>query len=159
GMDGYLPKPVELEALLGALERWLPLPGDGPTAQAEKQGVPSALPSASADAASPIDRALLAELSGGDAAVERDILSDFRGANDADAAILREALDTRNIAALTRASHRVKGASRMVGATPLAEVCERIERAGHANDWEAIAADRAALLRELERLNDYLERI
>ncbi len=154
GMDGYLAKPVELQGLLGALERWLPIPGGGAGGQAAP--APAA---AHAETAAPIDRAALAELSGGDAAIERDILSDFRGANDADAAVLREALDTRNIAELTRASHRVKGASRMVGATPLAEVCERIERAGHANDWAAIAADRGALLRELERLNDYLERL
>ncbi|MFI4986715.1 MAG: ATP-binding protein [Alphaproteobacteria bacterium] len=159
GMDGYLPKPVELEALLGALERWLPLPGDGPTAQAEKQRVRSELPLAAAAAALPIDRALLAELSGGDAAVERDILSDFRGANVADAAMLKAAIDSRDAAQLTRACHRVKGASRMVGALSLAEVCDKLERAGHANDWDAVAAQRAALLHELERLNDYLERL
>ncbi len=39
-----------------------------------------------------------------------------------------------------RAAHRLKGASRMAGAAVLAEVCEEIERAGRANDWEAIAA-------------------
>jgi len=47
----------------------------------------------------------------------------------------------------------------MVGAMALAEVCDRIERAGRAGNWDAIAAERSALEREVERLNAWLQRL
>ena len=56
----------------------------------------------------------------------------------------------------TRASHRIKGACRMVGALSLAEVCERMERAGRANDWNAMAVERGAFESELGRLSAWL---
>jgi signal transduction histidine kinase/FixJ family two-component response regulator len=142
GMDDCLAKPVELGALAKALERWLPLPED-------VRGGEDV----------PIDRAALAEISGGDAAMEHDILLDFRGANEGDGAALKEALDRRDFALTTRASHRIKGASRTIGAISLAEVCERIEHAARASDWATIAANREAFEREFERLSAWLGRL
>jgi signal transduction histidine kinase/ActR/RegA family two-component response regulator/HPt (histidine-containing phosphotransfer) domain-containing protein len=151
GMDSYVAKPVEMRALAEALERWLPLP----EARQPQEALPQPPPAPAAGDA-PIDRSALAEITGGDAAMERDILLDFRGTNDGDAAMLRDALDKRDIALATRASHRIKGASRTVGALSLADVCERIERAGRANDWGTMSASREAFERELERLNAWL---
>lgn len=151
GMDSYVAKPVEMRALVEALERWLPLPG----AKQPQETVPQPPPVATAGDA-PVDRSALAEITGGDAAMERDILIDFRGTNDGDAAVLIEALDKRDIALATRASHRIKGASRTIGALSLADVCERIERAGRANDWGTMSASREAFEHELERLNAWL---
>jgi signal transduction histidine kinase/ActR/RegA family two-component response regulator/HPt (histidine-containing phosphotransfer) domain-containing protein len=151
GMDSYVAKPVEMRALVEALERWLPLPG----AKQPQETVPQPPPVGTAGDA-PVDRSALAEITGGDAAMERDILLDFRGTNDGDAAVLIEALDKRDIALATRASHRIKGASRTIGALSLADVCERIERAGRANDWGTMSASREAFEHELERLNAWL---
>jgi CheY-like chemotaxis protein/HPt (histidine-containing phosphotransfer) domain-containing protein len=151
GMDSYVAKPVEMKALAETLDRWLPLPGAGQLQDASPQ--PARAPGP-ADA--PIDRSALAEITGGDAAMERDILLDFRGTNDGDAAMLKEALDKHDIALATRASHRIKGASRTIGAISLADVCERIERAGRANDWNTVSSHREAFWRELERLNAWL---
>jgi hypothetical protein len=39
----------------------------------------------------------------------------------------------------------------------LAAVCERLERAGCADDWLAVKADMGAFEHELERLNHYCE--
>jgi HPt (histidine-containing phosphotransfer) domain-containing protein len=142
GMDDYLAKPVELGALANALERWLPLPAAVP-----------------GDSEIPIDRSMLAEISGGDAAMERDILIDFREVNSGDAATLKDALDRRDLALVVRASHRIKGASRTIGAARLADVCERVERAGRASNWDAVSADREVLERELGRLNAWLARL
>ena len=100
----------------------------------------------------PIDRAELAEISGGDRSIEQQMLAVFRLANDADVAALRQALANRDVATVMRCSHRVKGAGRMVGARALADICEKIERAGHAGDWDAVAAQGVALDRELDRV-------
>ena len=91
--------------------------------------------------------------------MEREILLEFRVANEADVVMLQNVLANRDIAQVTRASHRVKGACRMVGATRLADVCDRIESAGRTGDWDAIAAEAHALEREFERLNAWLLRL
>ncbi|HKZ08736.1 MAG TPA: transporter substrate-binding domain-containing protein [Methylomirabilota bacterium] len=145
GMDDYLAKPVEMMALAQALHRWLPLPGTLDEAPAESA------------AASPVDVAALTELSGGDRSVERDILREFRAANDADALALEEALGRRHLGDVVRAAHRIKGASRMVGARDLAAVCAAIEQSGRAADLSAVLANEGAFRAELTRLNAYLD--
>ena len=104
------------------------------------------------DKLTPIDRSELAEISGGDRSFEHRMLAIFRQANDADAAALRQALANQDLATVTRCTHRVKGAGRMVGAKALASICEKIEQAGHAGDWDAIAAQGEALDHELDRV-------
>jgi len=110
-----------------------------------------------AQPAAPIDRAILATISGGDAAAELEILTDFRRVNDDDAALLKLAVGRRDISQVTHTSDRIKGASMTVGAHALAAVCERMERAGGIGDWKAIDANLGAFQRELERLNSYCE--
>ncbi len=150
GMDDFVAKPVELEALARAVERWLPIAGaaQGPAIKAA---------TGAGGNGAPLDRASLAQISGGDGAAEREILAEFRAANDADMVALRAALIARDIEQVTKASHRVKGACKMVGALALALVCERMEKAGRQKVWGDIAAEQAALEREFERLNRWLE--
>jgi len=135
GMDDYLAKPAALNDLAKKLDRWLPIPRE----------------------VSPLDHSVLAALTGGDAAVEREILVDFRRANDEDAAMLKRAMERSDIPQVTTAAHRIKGASQMIGANALADVCERVERAGRASDLTSVHASIAAFQHELERLNSYCE--
>jgi len=112
-MDDYLAKPVELHELAKKLDLWLPI---------VRPQVP-------------LDRSVLESLTGGDVAAEREILRDFRRVNEGDAAMLQRAVDGSNIPEVITASHRIKGASKMIGATALAAVCEQIERASRADDF------------------------
>ncbi len=157
GMDDYLAKPVELRDLLSKLDQWLPLP-QAAAARFENSGEdPGCCPVAAADDGGvPLDRSALAAFSGGDPAIERDILIAFRRANDADAALLEQMVAKADAAQVARASHRIKGAGRMVGAMALAAVCERLESASRNNDWQTIAAGMEAFRRELLRLDVYL---
>jgi CheY-like chemotaxis protein/HPt (histidine-containing phosphotransfer) domain-containing protein len=158
GMDDFLAKPVELRALLNVLDRWLPLPGTSRSPAEAQPAVPRAIATANG-AVLPIDRTKLAELSGGDEHFEREILDDFRTAADTDAAALAAAVDSADRDQITRISHRMKGASRMVGALTLAAICERIEAASRADDAAAIAAQSGPLRREVERLSAFLDRL
>jgi signal transduction histidine kinase/CheY-like chemotaxis protein/HPt (histidine-containing phosphotransfer) domain-containing protein len=161
GMDDYLPRPIELRALLTVLNRWLPLAA--PTAPGESQ--PGEAPAAAealaagANGEPPLDRGKLAELSGGDKRLECEILADFRNVSDADAAELAAAIDSANQEQITRVAHRMKGASGMIGALPLAAICHRIEVASRAGDSASVAAEAAPFRREFARLTAFLDQL
>jgi signal transduction histidine kinase/DNA-binding NarL/FixJ family response regulator/HPt (histidine-containing phosphotransfer) domain-containing protein len=157
GMDDYLPRPIELRALLTMLNRWLPLAAAATPASA--QPAPASTAPAVTGDEPPLDRATLAELSGGDEQLEREILTDFRKASDTDATELAAALAGANQEQITRVAHRMKGASGMVGALPLAAICHRIEVASRAGDAAAVAAETAPLQREIERLAAFLDQL
>ncbi|HYD04859.1 MAG TPA: Hpt domain-containing protein [Reyranella sp.] len=77
------------------------------------------------------DRSKLVELFGNDpetvATVEREF---FDTARDA----AREIAETEDPVTIARAAHRLKGASGMIGAVPLREIAEAVERAAKAHD-------------------------
>jgi len=160
-MDDCLVKPVDLAQLMRTLDQWLPLPDrvadadPHPLAQADGHSLPT-----HADAThTALDRLVLAESSGGDPSVERTILTEFREANDSDAVALDRAVLDQDLAKVTRIAHGMSGASRVIGALGLASVCERIEHAGQARDWTAIAANMGALHHEHKRLNTCFDSI
>ena len=77
------------------------------------------------------DRNKLVELFGGDpstiAAVEREFYDTARD-------VAREIAATEDLGTIARAAHRLKGASGMIGAAPLREIAEAVERAAKARD-------------------------
>ncbi len=155
GMDDYLVKPVELSELREKLDQWLPIPDA--TVMPEATSGTSSRHMAATAAAVPVNRSVIAEFSGGDASTERHIFTEFRSANDEDAAMLKRALATSDSEQITRTTHRMLGASRMIGALDFARVCESIEHASRTNDWAAVESHMSAFQHELQRLNAYLD--
>jgi signal transduction histidine kinase/CheY-like chemotaxis protein/HPt (histidine-containing phosphotransfer) domain-containing protein len=156
GMDDYIAKPVELSKLLLKLDQWLPIPHSGgpPTERARD---PSPAPAQAP--VSPIDRTVLAEISGGDAILEREVFARFLEVNRQDVAALSLALERRDTSLLITMAHRIKGSSNAIGASALAEVCARLEKAGRAADWAAVMANQDTFHREAARLDGYLDRL
>jgi HPt (histidine-containing phosphotransfer) domain-containing protein len=81
------------------------------------------------------DRGKLVELFGNDpatlATVEREF---FDTARDA----AREIAATEDLGTIARAAHRLKGASGMIGAAPLRDIAEAVERAAKAHDLPTV---------------------
>ncbi|MBE0597650.1 MAG: PAS domain S-box protein [Desulfuromonadales bacterium] len=154
GMDDYLAKPIELENLVQKLDLWLPLeqPGEETGAATDKAGSGTLKAAGPAEAVS-VDRAMLARISGGNVALELEIMTDFQRVNNQDVAMIRQANDQHDLSQIIRAAHRIRGASGMVGASVLATVCEHLEHAGRAGDWPSIAAAMVVFNHELKRLN------
>jgi len=152
GMDDYIAKPIELAMLRQKLDHWLPLTGD---AHGSNERAPGRAERKAAT--SPLDRTILSEVSSGDEAMEREILSEFRRANRQDVASLEKVLAARDLSRIAGAAHRIKGAARSVGATPLAEVCGRIEDAARAGDAATVAACEDEWRAEDQRLEAHLD--
>lgn len=104
-----------------------------------------------------VDCSVLAQICDGDSAFERRVLGNFRRAAETDAARLREAVARTDLAGVTRVSHSIKGASLTIGAGRLANVCERIEDAGRAAEWNTILANIPIFDREIDRVYAYID--
>ncbi len=106
---------------------------------------------------SAVDRSVLAAISKGNDNIEREFIALFRRVNDEDVAMLHKAVRAEDVAGALQASHRMSGACRMIGATTLATVCERLEAASRANDFNGVKANMPDLQREVERVYVFLD--
>ncbi|MBI5911632.1 MAG: response regulator, partial [Betaproteobacteria bacterium] len=164
GMNDYLSKPIALPALRSKLGQWIGssvIATDASAAAGRPPGpaAPAKPGMAGADPASgepPLDSVTLNQFTGGDEELRREILREFLAANAADAVALREALAGEDLAAIARAAHRARGASRMIGAQPFADVAERIEEAARTEDRAAVRGCVTDFEREQARLVECL---
>jgi PAS domain S-box-containing protein len=153
GMDDYLAKPIGLAGLFQKLSQWLPLPKGAEAPSATVELAEAALP----PSATPFDRSLIVATWGADQATMRAILTEFRRFNDGDAEMLRQAVDSADMAQVTHATHRMLGASKMIGASDFAAVCERIQRASRLDDRKTVTAEMRAFHAEWTRLNGCID--
>lgn len=107
--------------------------------------------------AGPIDPAVLDRLLCGDKEAVGVVLRQFRSSCPGDASALGVALCRNNSKDALRWAHRLKGACQMIGATMLADVCERAEVAVRARDSTLIAAVVSDIDREAQRITGYLD--
>ena len=121
----------------------------------KKQG---AQPVAAAlDSGAPIDHSVLGKLLCDDQEAVGVVLRQFCASCPGDASALGVALSRNDSKGALRWAHRLKGACQMVGAAPLADVCERAEVAMRAGDSRLTAIAVTELDRETARITAYLE--
>jgi PAS domain S-box-containing protein len=155
GMDDCLVKPADLATVGEVLDRWVPLARGHVAAPPPAATVADSR--AAAFASGLLDTVLLTEISGDDPGAQAQLLAGFRQANEQDAKALRQAANAEDITPVVLVSHRIKGASLMMGATCLSDACGRIEAAGAANDRAALDIAMTSFEVELARLNNYLD--
>jgi signal transduction histidine kinase/CheY-like chemotaxis protein/HPt (histidine-containing phosphotransfer) domain-containing protein len=133
GMDDLVVKPATLAVLGRAICRWLP-DSSWPDPAAGDRGEPE------------IDQSALAELTGGDEQLGREILTRYLESLGDDLDALWRALRDGDVSRLRRHAHQIAGASRTVGAHAVAAEASRLERAAQTTDDPA----------ELERIAEGL---
>ncbi|MDQ6848797.1 MAG: response regulator [Actinomycetota bacterium] len=125
GMDDYLTKPVRLQAVAAALERWTATPGHDiatATTSSPAIGAPGPLDSAQID--------LLRSLDDGDGALLGEIIDQYLIQTAESRGELLRMIGQGDTSALEREAHTLRGASANVGAAALAAVCGEIETQG-----------------------------
>lgn len=105
GMDDYVVKPIDPEALDAAIARSLHV----------DQGRTRSAPL--------LDRSLLEQLCGGDTQMHADLIGLFATESQSCLADIARAAGDRDAEALQRGAHRLKGSSASVGALLMAELC------------------------------------
>ncbi|MEN7431697.1 ATP-binding protein [Chromobacterium sp. TRC.1.1.SA] len=153
GMDDFLTKPLSILDLEATLRKWMsasleqPLPAAdvAPPALGSKE---EAGKEPSPDASGiPVDRSVLEVYSNGELSVELEILREFQTGNNEDVAELRAGMEAEDAERVGFSAHRIKGASRMVGANGMGDAAEAVEKAGKARDLE-LARKKMAFLEE-----------
>jgi CheY-like chemotaxis protein/HPt (histidine-containing phosphotransfer) domain-containing protein len=152
GMDDYLSKPVQLAHLKAVLHKWLPIPKSGAQAPAV-----ATAPVTPATADRSMDVSVLEALVGNDPAVIDEFLRDFRASSVRIAADLRAASQAGEAATAGAAAHKLKSSARSVGALVLGDLCAEMEKAGKADDIEAVKALLPRFESELAVVNRYID--
>ena len=148
GMDEVLTKPLDAGRLAEVLERFLGVRTPASSQQAAEAG-PSLAPP-------PLDLARLHSLSGDDVVFMQELVATFRASTGALLAELRAGLAAADRAALSRAAHKLKGASDNLGATRLRELAARVEAAATQDPVAVLACEVDAIAVELHELDQFL---
>lgn len=165
GMDDFMTKPLSLGTLKAMLEKWITQANDDAIKESEQRKPPQAGAvqdsvdhddTVSFAMAMPIDRSVLEVYSSGDWMMERAILDEFLLANDEDVAVLQAAVTENNAERVAWSAHRIKGASRMVGAMMLGDAAELLEKAGKAADLPTIQTEWPGFVQTLAVLKAWL---
>ena len=140
GMDDVLTKPTELAELQAMLRKWLTRSEQ--LLQVEEIESQPEVEAGDADATLADGAVISLELSALNKiaktrAQQIEMLQEFTLHNRNDIAGLAAALQSGNPSAVSRGAHRIKGASRMVGAMQLAALCASIEQAASYGDMNS----------------------
>jgi PAS domain S-box-containing protein len=125
GMDDYLTKPLRMHALADMLNKWMPtISSLGPT---------QASPAPPAELAL-WDSTSLTQMIGASPAVQTRLLTRYLELTRDQVATITTAMATNDTHTMVAEAHKLKSASRSIGAMGMGDLCERIEATGRADD-------------------------
>ena len=148
GMDDYLTKPIDRDALDACIERWM-----------SAQGMPiehvAEVAPASA-AGEPVDLAALRILTEGDEEFERDLVGSFTNNCAAVLVEMEQALRRADFKGLQRTAHILKGAGASMQAAAVSMAAARLEAAVRSGGQEPFEELTQTVSKEVTRAIDYL---
>lgn len=127
GMNDYIAKPVDPEAMYGVLRRWLK-PTVATVAAAQRGDMPP-MPGSDIPELAGIDTADGLMHTGGDVALYRRILTGFSGSHAADGVRLRQAVEGGELRTAQQLAHNLKSVAGNIGAGRVRKCAGEIETA------------------------------
>ena len=131
GVDDVIPKPVELEDLRTALDKWAPVDEANPARKVDI-GV------GKRSSAVAIDFDVLTQSTGDKPELHRNLLKSFAETLDDDLDNIQHAFAWKNSEQIVEYCHKLKSSSRSLGVTGMADICEQLEAAAKQNFWNRL---------------------
>jgi HPt (histidine-containing phosphotransfer) domain-containing protein len=106
--------------------------------------------------AGPVDPFALRSVFGDDDATVNEILKDFVAPATSNVGEIDTAFNERSAEDVAMAAHKLKSSARSIGANELADLCQTLETAGKANDWDAIDDAAPRLSDSIQKVVDFI---
>ncbi len=151
GADDYLSKPVRAQQLLECVERW--------TAEISDRDGGTKMKEAKTETREAVDAERLSESTAGDRELALELASLFLEATPAQLEALREALEADDRRRVAEISHTLKGSCGSLGATPMEDLCKRIEAEAARSSLDGAKALLEQAVEEFERVRSYVEKM
>jgi PAS domain S-box-containing protein len=151
GMNDYVSKPISPQALVEAIERWLPRKDEGMQLSSSRQAAePAPVP-----AEGPVfDRAALLARLMDDEDLARTVVAGFLNDLPRQLEVLKHFLEAGDAAGVERQAHSIKGAAANMSGEGLRVVAAEIEEAGKKGDLASALARMADLNAGFGRLRE-----
>ncbi len=176
GMDDCLAKPLEMKKLKEMFSKWMPV-AEGVAAEAKTKSKTKAKAKAKAKkdlpaedttdepeakdgsdgGDGPIDPTALKSVFGDDEATFKEILNDFVEPATSNVEDIEISFTNRSADGVAKAAHKLKSSARSVGANELANMCQSLETAGKAEDWDEIDKSAPRLAVVMQEVTDYIK--
>jgi|GEM_PF-2108310 len=158
GMDAYLSKPLALNLLKEALQQWLPEFDDGSQSILGERATPvTEQKTSEEDMGQAVDPSILTQIVGDDPALHRQFLEKFIEPAAQIVSEIHVAFEAGSAEQIGELGHKLKSSSRTIGANPLADLCDELEKAGKADDWEKIKILHTELDGHFEAVRKFIE--
>jgi CheY-like chemotaxis protein/HPt (histidine-containing phosphotransfer) domain-containing protein len=168
GADGFLTKPVLMDALKTKLTRWLPATGDHVREVIERVRPYAQRPTLARDnstvvdapidavISAPIDLTLLTQTFASAPHVLAELMSKFAQRGVSNAAEIESAVSEDRLDQARTVAHKLKGASGNFGARQLMNLCAALEHCDAATDQVEMRAMALQISAEMDRVNAHL---
>jgi len=155
GMDGFLPKPVEIAKLHGMLKKWM----GGAAESLEISAGDDTAPVEQAGGNGPFDLSFLEETFGDDRETIVEILKEFVDPSEVCCTEVEVAIRDDSLEGVVAGTHKLKSAARSIGALQLADICDQLELAGKNGDWTPVRTMAPELKSRMRDVTEFIARM
>jgi len=164
GMDDFIAKPMEMQKAKEMLHKWMP-EAEGVVVEASEEAAaedttdkPEAEEGGDGGNGA-IDPTALKSVFGDDDATFKEILNDFVEPATSNVGEIEASFADRSADGVAKAAHKLKSSARSVGANELADLCQILETAGKAENWDEIDKAAPRLPGTIEKVVKYMDNL